>query len=107
MPSSAILATGPTYLTATVTPQAQGQVLSIQITSRLDADVMLDEHNLTVGEARSTTQRQVMVPAGERVTLAVRLHGPLPKNQGRLQWTGSVLGSGETFLLSAVLVLPT
>jgi len=105
--SSAILATGPTYLTATVTPQAQGRVLSIRITSRLDADVLLDEQALTLGDARSTSRRQVMVPAGEHVTLSLRLQGPLPKTQGRLLWTGSVLGSGETFLLSALLPLPT
>jgi len=103
---SAVLASSPSYLTATVLPEAQGRVLNIHITSRLDADVMLNEQDLTLGDAKSTSQRQVMVPAGQALTLTLRLQGPLPKRQGRLLWTGSILGSGETFLLSATLPLP-
>jgi len=103
---SAVLASGPSYLTATVLPEAQGRLLNIHIISRLDADVMLDEQDLTLGDAKSTSRRQVMVPAGQALTLTLRLQGPLPKRQGRLLWTGSILGSGETFLLSATLPLP-
>lgn len=101
-----VAANAPGYLRVRVTSDpAKRTHLTFTFANTLDADVILQEADLRVAGARGRGAEGLLIPAGGELTSQVALEGPLPELVGHMTWPGTILGSGETFEVRAVLVL--
>lgn len=97
-------AQAPSFLKVTVRPETRG-TLTFTFRNTLDADVVLNETDLRLADANGTRDNTLIVPAGGELTSQITLRGPLPALIAKLTWPGVILGSGEGFQVSAMLVL--